>query len=81
MPGSYGAHRRLSLITLSRTALPAASQLLRAAAPLVEVLLPVGGDLVPITRFLNNQRDQVESSPFPAEFGGGKFPHLRRDAP
>jgi phospholipid/cholesterol/gamma-HCH transport system substrate-binding protein len=161
------------VITLSRTALPAASQLLRAAGPLVDVLLPVSEDLVPVVRFLNDQRDQlvagqsnvpaalnagdagengtfvhylraitwfgpegvvgyskrlpsnrrnpylrnrgledlrpgsaiktydcdnvdnpqtapppdspppcqVESSPFPAEFGGGKFPHLTRDAP
>jgi virulence factor Mce-like protein len=47
------------LITLSRTALPAATRLLQQAQPLVNVLLPVGEDLVPVVRYLHNQQDQL----------------------
>jgi len=50
------------VIALSRTALPAATRLLRQAQPLVDVLLPIGEDLVPVVRYLNSQRDQVEAT-------------------
>jgi len=50
------------LIALSRTALPAASHLLRGARPLVDVLLGVAEDLVPVVRYLGTQRDQVAAA-------------------
>jgi phospholipid/cholesterol/gamma-HCH transport system substrate-binding protein len=47
------------VITLSETALPAATKLLNQARPLVQALLPVSQDLVPIVRYLYSQRDQA----------------------
>jgi len=47
------------VITLSATALPAATQLLNQAGPLVDALLPISEDLVPVARYLYSQRDQV----------------------
>jgi virulence factor Mce-like protein len=50
------------VITLSRTALPAATRLLGQARPLVQALLPVAQDLVPVVRYLYTQRDQVAAA-------------------
>jgi virulence factor Mce-like protein len=50
------------VITLSQSALPAASKLLGQARPLVQALLPVSQDLVPIVRYLYSQRDQAVAS-------------------
>jgi phospholipid/cholesterol/gamma-HCH transport system substrate-binding protein len=50
------------VITLSRSALPAATKLLRSAQPLVRALLPVSEDLVPAVRYLGAQRDQIVAS-------------------
>ena len=50
------------VITLSRTALPAATDLVRAARPLVGRLLPLSRDLVPSVRYLGSQRDQIVAS-------------------
>jgi len=47
------------LITLSATALPAATEMLQQAGPLVDTLLPISQDLVPVVRYLGSQRDQV----------------------
>jgi len=47
------------LIELSKTALPAATTLLKEARPLVQVLFPVASDLVPTVRYLAGQQDQV----------------------
>src|SRR3954470_24191245 len=47
------------VITLSATALPAATQLLNQAGSLVDALLPISEDLVPVARYLYSQRDQV----------------------
>ena len=51
--------RTAPLIPISETALPAATRLLDKARPLVEILLPLGEDLVPISRYLLDQREQV----------------------
>jgi hypothetical protein len=53
--------RTAPVIALSATALPAATDLLRRAKPLVDVLLPIGEDLVPVARYLDLQKDQVVS--------------------
>jgi hypothetical protein len=50
------------VITLSQTALPAATKLLNQARPLVQALLPVSQDLVPVVRYLYSQRDQVTAA-------------------
>jgi phospholipid/cholesterol/gamma-HCH transport system substrate-binding protein len=47
------------LIPLSAKALPAATSLLKKARPLVQILLPIGEDLVPVSRYLLDQRDQL----------------------
>jgi virulence factor Mce-like protein len=50
------------VITLSQTALPAATKLLGQARPLVDALLPVSQDLVPVVRYLYQQRHQVTAA-------------------
>ena len=57
------------LIDLSATALPAATRLLRHARPLVQALLPISEDLVPMARYLYEQRDQITS-------GGANVPSV-----
>ena len=57
------------LIDLSATALPAATRLLRKARPLLQTLLPISEDLVPMARYLYEQRDQITS-------GGANVPSV-----
>lgn len=47
------------LITLAREALPAATRTVRAVRPLVDVLYPIGRDLVPVADYLGLYRSEV----------------------
>ena len=62
-PDARSLFERLDpVITLSGTALPAATRLLRSAQPLVRELLALGLDLVPTARYLGTQKDQIVAS-------------------
>lgn len=75
------------VIALSRRGLPAASHLLKQARPLVDVLLPVSEDLVPVARYIHGQQDQVVAAianvgsilqaALPAPNGGEPIHYLR----